>query len=237
MGNKINPRDHIGEIHGIYTIEDMLDEKDKYGHWIYKCVCNECGYVKFCTYGSVSSTSNIAITCKHKRANGEYLTYGHTWQNKRIQKIFSSMISRCYNKNSKCYRWYGAKGICVCDEWRNNPKLFEEWAMANGYSDNLTIDRIDSDKDYCPDNCQWISLSENTRKAGKVTWIEVGNKKMAGRQWADHLNIGTNTINTVIREHGIDIAKQLILAMLKEPPFTKQRKSNQTWLSVYGIDV
>ena len=84
------------------------------------------------------------------------------WNNKRIEKIFKNMIQRCYNKNNKDYKWYGGKGIVICDEWRNNPKSFEEWAMDSGYDDTLTIDRIDEDKNYYPDNCRWILGSQNS---------------------------------------------------------------------------
>ena len=80
-----------------------------------------------------------------------------------------------------------------------------------------------------------LELEENSRKAGLVTWIELNGKNMTGRQWADYFNIGTNVINTAIRKHGLNKAKELILAMLKDPPSTKQRKANQTWFSVYGI--
>lgn len=228
MGEKFDPRCHIGEVHGIYTIVDMLDEKDKYGHWIYKCVCSECGFEKFSHYGAISGEKSKATNCKHSEIR---------WDNQRISKIFHKVIGRCYNSNTKDYRWYGEKGIKVCDEWLDNPNSFEKWAINNGYQDNLTIDRIDPNNDYCPENCRWIPLEENSRRAGTVTWIEIDGKKMTGRQWADYLKIGTNTINTAIREHGIDKTKELISAMLKESPLTKCRKPRQTWFSVYGIQV
>ena len=224
----MNPECHIGEIHGVYTIIDVLDEKDKYGHWIYKCICNECGYVKFSHYGGITGEKRKVMNCQHKR---------NYWSNKRLSKIFHKMMARCYNSNSKDYKWYGKKGIKICDEWYENPNNFEKWAINNGYQDNLTIDRIDPDKDYCPENCRWIPLKENSRRAGMVTWIELDEKIMTGRQWADYLNIGTNTINKIIHQYGVDKTKELILAMLKEPPSTKHRKSHQTWFSVYNIKV
>ena len=91
----------------------------------------------------------------------------HHWKNQRLRKIFWKMIDRCYNENAKDYRWYGAKGIKICQQWLDDPSTFEEWALHSGYTDSLTIDRIESNKDYCPENCQWISLQDNTRKAGK----------------------------------------------------------------------
>ena len=236
MAEKFDPRCHIGEIHGIYTIIDMTGEKDKYGHWIYRCTCNECGFPKFSHYGAISGKYR-ATTCNHLRSNGEYISYGHVWRNKRIGRIFKGMIMRCYNKDDKNYCWYGDKGVNIFEQWLRNPSKFEDWALLNGYSDDLTIDRIESDKDYCPENCRWIPLEDNSRRAGQVNWIEVDCVMLTGKQWAERLKIGTNTINTAIREHGIDKTKELIEAMLKEPPHTKYRKPRQTWFYVYGIQV
>lgn len=237
MSSNFDPRCHIGETHGIYTIVDMLEEKDKYGHWIYKCVCNECGKETLSHYGGVSGPKHITTTCRHIRANGEYIPYGHIWSNKRIANIFQKMTSRCYNKSDKDYAWYGAKDIHIFKEWLDNPIAFEKWAIHNGYNDELTIDRIDSNKDYCPENCQWISNKENSRKAGKVNWITVGEQTLTGHQWADKLGIGTNIINTAMRNYGEEKTKDLIMAMIKSPPSNQKRAQNQSWFSVYDIAV
>lgn len=215
--------ENIGKIIGIYTILDVYDQRCKDGHLLYQCQCNICHKVL------IKKLFNIkhVTCCKHMNIH---------WINKRIGKIFKHMAQRCYNVNYKDYRWYGAKGIKICDEWLNNPNQFEDWAIQNGYEDHLTIDRIDANKNYSPDNCQWISLEDNSRKAGKVTWITVEAKTLTGRQWADKLQIGTNTINSFVRQYGINKTKELIEAMLKEPPPTKYRKSHQSWFSVYGIE-
>ena len=88
----------------------------------------------------------------------------HGERNTRLYKTWAQMKSRCYNKNESGYKWYGAKGIKVFDEWHTYSN-FAKWAKINGYNDNLTIDRIDPAKDYSPANCQWITLQENARKA------------------------------------------------------------------------
>jgi hypothetical protein len=74
------------------------------------------------------------------------------------------MLNRCRNERVEKYRAYGARGISVCEDWREYPKFYE-WAMANGYQNDLTIDRIDVDGNYEPSNCQWITQEENNRKA------------------------------------------------------------------------
>lgn len=97
--------------------------------------------------------------------------YWHT----RLYRIWAAMKQRCYNKNAQNYKHYGGRGITICDEWRNNFEAFCEWALTHGYKDpplnaghnrsrSLTIDRINNDKGYSPDNCQWITLSENISK-------------------------------------------------------------------------
>jgi hypothetical protein len=80
------------------------------------------------------------------------------------------MKRRCYRKGDKDYRSYGAKGIQVCEEWRHSYVVFREWALRTGYSETLTIDRIEPTGDYCPDNCRWIPWFENvTRNAVPIT--------------------------------------------------------------------
>lgn len=216
--------ENIGKIIGIYQVCGICEERTSDGHLKYHVKCIECGFE---TYTKLSNIKQAKI-CKHLKT---------PWKNKRIGKIFNNMKSRCYNIEDKDYCFYGAKGVTICDEWLNNPLLFKEWALNNGYTDNLTIDRIDADQSYNPNNCRWISLEENARRAGKVNWITVGNTTLTGRQWAEQLGIGANTINTAIRKYGIDKTRELIAAMLKDLPSTKKREPNQSWFSVYGIEI
>lgn len=83
----------------------------------------------------------------------------------RLYGIYYKMMRRCYDIKSNSYQYYGQKNIQVCDDWRQNKTLFFTWALSNGYENNLTIDRIDSKKNYEPSNCRWISKSENSKKA------------------------------------------------------------------------
>ena len=99
----------------------------------------------------------------------------HGMTGTRIYQTWHNMKSRCHKEYDSKYKYYGGKGIKVCDEWRNDFNAFYEWAMANGYTDELTIDRIDSDKDYCPENCRWVTMEENRALAQGVTheeWVE-----------------------------------------------------------------
>ena len=81
----------------------------------------------------------------------------------RLRNILKGMKTRCYNKNRPEYKNYGARGITVCDEWRNDLNKFRSWANSNGYADDLTIDRINNDGNYEPSNCRWVTKSENNK--------------------------------------------------------------------------
>lgn len=80
--------------------------------------------------------------------------------NSRLYSIFKGIHARCYNKNNPKYKNYGARGICVCDEWYKNYLVFCEWAINSGYRDDLTIERIDVNGDYKPSNCKWLTNTE-----------------------------------------------------------------------------
>lgn len=81
----------------------------------------------------------------------------------RLYAIYGGMKSRCYNAHRRIYEHYGARGICVCDEWRESYLAFRDWALSNGYADNLTLDRINSDGNYSPENCRWIPQAMQTQ--------------------------------------------------------------------------
>ncbi len=81
-----------------------------------------------------------------------------------LYTCWQNMKARCSNPNLKVYRWYGAKGVKVCDEWLSYP-VFKEWALSHGYQDTLTIERIDPNGNYEPSNCEWITQSENARRS------------------------------------------------------------------------
>ena len=89
----------------------------------------------------------------------------HNGKGTRLYSVWESMKKRCNNKNSKSYRFYGGKGISVCHDWNLSFISFREWANLNGYDDTLSIDRIDSDWDYEPSNCQWIPMVDNIKRS------------------------------------------------------------------------
>lgn len=108
--------------------------------------------------------------------------------NERLHRIWNNMKNRCYNPNFEKYSIYGAHGIKMCQSWKDNYIVFKAWALNNGYSDNLSIDRIDVNGNYCPENCRWATphqqcTNQNRRKDNKTGFVGVchsGNKFAAG---------------------------------------------------------
>jgi hypothetical protein len=231
--NNKNCANHVGEVHGIYTIVSITDKKNKYGNILYICKCNECGFEKLATYSGVSAPSNIVTKCRHMRVDGNYMNHGHTWKSERLRQTFYDMLRRCYDSNSKDYRWYGAKNIGVCSEWRQNSSLFEEWAFQNGYNDNLTIDRIKSDQGYCPENCRWVTVSQNAKYKSTTSMINVDSTIHTGKDWSKILGLGINTINKYVRKYGLDNTVEFIRRYLKNPELRSTISGNQNVYKLY----
>lgn len=191
---------NIGQIIGVYEILDVAESLDNDGHKLYIGKCIHCGRIVKRRLFDMKSTSK----CIHKQYGNTFQSALHHWKYRKLKMIFSGIKARCYNFANKSYRWYGAKGIKVCDEWISNPGKFEEWAIKSGYADGLTIDRIDPSGDYEPNNCRWLTQEDNVRRAGKVNWITVGGETLTGKQWAKRLGFGKNRINKLIRKKGIE---------------------------------
>lgn len=137
-------------------------EPNKYGqrYAIWYCRC-ECGnYVERTT--DVLKKGKSSCGCRNKEVLEKMARKNitHNMTHTRLYRIYKGMIGRCYYKSSQRYNAYGGRGITVCDEWKNDKTKFFDWALKNGYREDLTIERIDVNGNYEPSNCCWIPMSE-----------------------------------------------------------------------------
>lgn len=135
-----------------------------------RCLCRcACGTERMVNRFSVQNGTSKSCGCLRKIANKARTKLGiHTAKglSPNVYSVWSSMLTRCGNPNSKSYVWYGARGISVFPEWKQDYRNFHEWAMRSGYSKGLQLDRINNNGDYSPDNCRWVTPSANCKNRG-----------------------------------------------------------------------
>lgn len=112
----------------------------------------------------------------------------------RLYNIFQGMKKRCYNKHRKDFYEYGGRGITICKEWLDDFMTFYDWAINNGYDDTLTIDRVDNNKAYSPDNCRWVDIKTQSNNTRKNVYLTYDGETMTLAEWSRKLNINRNTL-------------------------------------------
>lgn len=196
---KFNFDKYKNKIYNGITIIKLVDSKKK----IIECKC-KCGNIFQCQLTDLISTKHHIIGCnkcpEHLNPKAKYIWNSKVEYN-RILRIFNGMKDRCYNKNNKDYKWYGGKGIKICEEWLNSKLSFYNWAIANGYRDNLTIDRIDSNGDYEPNNCRWATMIEQQNNKKSNVKYEYKGEYLTIPQIARLNNININTFRSRMRKY------------------------------------
>lgn len=115
-------------------------------------------------------------------------------KDKELHEIRYAMIKRCYQINNKDYKWYGARGISVYEEWKSSAKTFIDWAKKNDYKHGLWLDRIDSNKNYCPNNCRWTTPKEQQRNRRNNFLVEYNGEKRLLIELSEEFNIKYTTL-------------------------------------------
>lgn len=124
-----------------------------------------------------------------------------------LYRIYHLMKGRCNNPNKPDYKWYGAKGIRVCEEWSESYLCFKEWALANGYKEGLTIDRIDSDGNYEPNNCRWVDMVIQNNNKKNVPKYAFNGEEHSIAEWARILGVSRELLRDRITRLGWSVEK------------------------------
>ena len=163
--------------------------------WLCKC---DCGTVKKVKGRNLREGESLSCGCLHKEIVGKNSTT-HGKSKTRLYKIWCNMKCRCYTPSSTKYEMYGGRGISVCNEWKANFMNFYVWAMANGYRDDLSIDRINSDGNYEPNNCRWATYKVQGNNTNQNHVITFKGKSQTLAEWADELGFSYKVLSERIR--------------------------------------
>lgn len=204
----------IGKKFGRLTVVDNAG-KSKYGGRLWLCEC-ECGNKITVQTAQLNNGRKRSCGCLQKEKASEIVLLAHKANQKyevsstsSLYSRWSNMLRRCTDSKDKCFNSYGGRGIRVCDEWQdfNN---FADWAMANGYKKNLSIDRINVNGNYEPSNCRWVSMKEQGNNKQNTKYYEYNGEKKTLSQWSECYNINYKLLyERVVIEHW-DLERALI---------------------------
>lgn len=209
----INLNDYnLREYHGELFLSDIgekrnylevlsvgVDKNNCHPYFVCRCDCGKFTRVQPYNWrkGFVKSCG-----CMSKQLLHEALYNPNARNKKRLYNIWIGMKMRCYNKKERSYKYYGYRGISICDEWRNDFSCFEEWALSHGYSDDLSIDRIDVNGNYEPSNCRWATIIEqanNKRPVERRVKLTIDGVEKSLIEWCDIYGVSTQFIHYRIK--------------------------------------
>lgn len=184
---------HIGDRFGEWEVLDINEHAPRGTRRYATCKCS-CGNIKKVACYKLTSGKSLSCGCWRSGAKN---------YPKRLHYLWNGMMGRCYNPNNHKYQDYGARGIKVCDEWHNF-RNYAEWALANGYSEDAkygecTIDRIDVNGDYCPENCRWVNLYIQGNNKRNNVRLEYNGEGHTISEWSEITGIPRYTIENRYR--------------------------------------
>ena len=180
--------------------------RDENGHgdksrW--KCIC-DCGAETTVSGTNLKTGAVKSCGClRHMKHDTHHLS------NTRLYRIWNAMKNRCYLKSHHAYSYYGARGITVYAEWKDNFETFYDWAINNGYSEGLTIDRIDNNGSYSPENCKWSTREEQVNNRRSCVLITYNGETKNLMQWCELLNLSYKLIHQRMRLKNISFEEAI----------------------------
>lgn len=174
--------------YGRLVAKEFIEKRGIHQYWRFLC---DCGQEKIIRRNAVATGNTSSCGCFDKKRpwNAKHYCSGE-----RLYDLWIGMMRRCYKQSADCFKHYGARGISVCAEWHDHLE-FKAWAHANGYADDLSIERADNDKDYCPENCSWIPRSQQNKNKRNNLYVEYDGATMCLADAAELSGIHYATLN------------------------------------------
>lgn len=189
--------DLTGRKFGRLLVIKQSERKNNRIAWLCKC---DCGKEVIVIGKTLTNGLTTSCGCYRKEIMREKSTK-HLLCDSRIYDTYNNMKKRCFCKNCDHYKWYGEENKSICDEWlgEHGFENFAKWSMENGYTEKLTIDRIDNTKGYSPDNCRWVTMKENCRNKRNNHLITIGNDTKTLVEWCEIYGIPDSIVRARIR--------------------------------------
>lgn len=198
--------DLAGQTFGELTVIKQTS-KNNHGEMLWLCKCS-CGNERTATSNKLTHGYTMSCNaCRYKRIAEKNRQRGR--KPTRLCGIYKHMLERCYNQKSAMYYRYGGRGITVCDEWKDSFISFRAWALENGYSEHLTIDRIDNDGNYTPENCRWSTVEVQANNRSTNHYITYNGETDTMANWSKKTGINYGTLQTRV-ELGWPVEKLFI---------------------------
>lgn len=179
---------------GRYTVLSYSHEKNKFHFYKVKC---DCGNISTVEYSTLKKNKYGCRKCHEWQLTAKGLS------KTRIYEIWNHMLFRCYNRKSESYKRYGERGIKVCKKWKEDFMAFYNWSLNNGYKENLSIDRINNDGNYEPDNCRWATREQQANNTSKNVFIDFNGKRLTISQWAHKIGILPSVFHGRLKRNGV----------------------------------
>lgn len=172
-----------------------LEYRSNPSRWLCRC---KCGTEREVFSGNLMRGLSKGCGCNQKKLQSERMkTHGEA--KTKLYGVWCTMRNRCYNKNTKSYVDYGAKGVRVCDEWNTRYEFFRDWSLANGYKEGLEIDRIDYEGDYTPENCRWVTRKVNANNKRGNIYLTISGVTKTLPQWSEQYGVNKGTVRTRLK--------------------------------------
>lgn len=201
-------KDYSGYRFGRLTVLGFSHTNKGQSFW--NCIC-DCGNITTVGQGNLRSGKTKSCGCLRRENPSRIKT--NNLSKTRIHKIYHNMKARCLNPNLERYKDYGKRGIKICDEWLGKFVGFNnfcKWAFENGYDESLTLDRIDNDGNYCPENCRWVDKKTQRRNSRNIINIKIGNETKCLKDWCAIYGINESGVYNYAKKKNISIKDSLL---------------------------